>query len=287
MSYEVRTVENGDNPFPRRLEKIKPRVDKLYYKGAFDEKLFENCLAVVGTRRITEYGKNITKKLVHEVAGTGVTIVSGFMFGVDAESHRAALEVGGRTIAVMPCGIDLITPAYQEELYYEILENNGCVLSELEGDNPPARWTFAQRNRIVAGLSRATLIIEGGERSGTLITAEFAKKYGSELLAVPGPITSNMAAAPNKLIKEGARVVTCSRDILKAFNMKEVELPSIGDEVNEGLLGKVINLLRREPLGIDDIIRKVKVSSSELNIILSEMELAGNIKEKSGKYYAM
>ena len=159
----------------------------------------------------------MTEKLVTELAASGITIVSGFMYGIDAAAHKAALLAGGRTIAVMPCGIDLIHPEYQQDLYMEILNNKGLVISEYEGSRAPALWTYPQRNRIVAGLSKAVLIIEAGEKSGSLITANFAKKFGRKVFAVPGPITSENSKGIMQLIKEGAEAVSSAQDILREY----------------------------------------------------------------------
>ena len=144
--------------YPGLLGKIPDSPKKLYYKGGWNQSIFENCLAVVGSRRMTSYGKLACQKIVQEIASSGITVVSGFMYGIDATAHRAALEGGGRTIAVMPCGVNIIHPAYQEKLYNDILEKQGLIISEFEKDFPPANWTYPKRNRIVAGLSRAVLI---------------------------------------------------------------------------------------------------------------------------------
>jgi len=191
----------------------------LYYKGNWNPEIFENCLAVVGSRRMTSYGRKITEQLVTEIAAAGVTIVSGFMYGGDEAAHRAAVEMGGRTIAVMPCGIDIIHPEYQEELYNEILNKNGLIISEFKGSFPPDKWTYPRRNRIVAGLSKTILIVEAGLNSGTLITADYAKKFGRKIFAVPGPMTSDVSKGTAQLIKEGAEVVTEVKDILKHYNI--------------------------------------------------------------------
>jgi len=132
-----------DKRYPELLGKIgKDAPEKIYYKGNWDSEIFKNCLAVVGSRRLTSYGRKITEQLVTEIASAGVTIVSGFMYGGDEAAHKAAAEAGGRTIAVMPCGIDMIHPEYQEELYNKILENKGLIISEYEGKFPPANWTY-------------------------------------------------------------------------------------------------------------------------------------------------
>lgn len=176
----------SDNKYPKLLKEIgKDAPKKLYYKGKWDEKIFKNCLAVVGSRMMTAYGKRVVEQIVTEVAAAGLTIVSGFMYGVDAASHQAALKAGGRTIAIMPCGIDLIHPQYQQDLYVEILNNQGLIISEYEGTFLPVNWTYPRRNRIIAAMSQAVLIVEAGEKSGSLITANFAKKFGGRVFAVP------------------------------------------------------------------------------------------------------
>ena len=192
--------------------------------------IFSNCLAVVGSRKLTNYGKQTIERIVGELAMAGITIVSGFMYGADAEAHRATVKVGGRTIAVMPCGIDRISPEDQEELYNDILENNGLIISEYEGDMTPALWTYPRRNRIVAGLSKAVLIIEAGEKSGSLITANLAKKFGRKIFAIPGPITSSVSIGTNRLIKEGAEMVISAKDILKWF--RDEDLHSISSHLD-------------------------------------------------------
>jgi len=207
-----------DKNYPKLLKQIgKDAPKQLYYKGKWNKEIFNHCLAVVGSRRMTIYGRQVAERIVGEVASAGVTIVSGFMYGVDATAHQAALKVGGRTIAVMPCGIDLIHPEYQQDLYAEILNNQGLIVSEYEGSMQPALWTYPRRNRIVAGLCQAALIIEAGEQSGSLITAEFAKKFKRKVFAVPGPITSENSKGISQLLKEGAAAATCAGDILREY----------------------------------------------------------------------
>ena len=214
-------IEIQDKKYPELLKKIKGAPKKLYYKGEWNNDIFENCLAVVGSRRLTSYGRRMTELLVSEIAAQGITIVSGFMYGGDEAAHRATVEVGGRTIAVMPCGIDIIHPEYQEELYNQIIENKGLIISEFEGSFAPALWTYPRRDRIVAGLSQAVLVIEAGLVSGTFITVGHAKSFGRKIFAVPGPLTSEVSRGTAKLIKDGAAVVTEAQDILSFFNISK------------------------------------------------------------------
>ncbi|NQT28349.1 MAG: DNA-protecting protein DprA, partial [Candidatus Omnitrophica bacterium] len=208
-----------DTRYPRLLKEIDSPPKRLFYKGDWDSSVFENCLAVVGSRRMTTYGRLITNKLVSEIARAGVTIVSGFMFGIDAASHKAAIDVGGRTIAVMPCGIDMIHPGHQEDLYNEILEHKGLIISEFASTHPPGLWTYPKRNKIVAGLSKATMVVEAGQKSGSLITAGLTKKYKRKLFAVPGPLTSVLSKGTVQLIKEGAEIVTGAEDVLAGYDV--------------------------------------------------------------------
>ena len=275
-----------DEQYPKLLREIKDAPKELYYKGNWDGEIFENCLAVVGSRQMTTYGKQVTKKIAGEAAAAGLTIVSGFMYGVDAESHEAALNVGGRTIAVMPCGIDLIHPEYQQGLYSEILNNKGLVVSEYEGKMQPAIWTYPRRNRIVVGFSKAVLVVEAGEKSGSLITANLAKKFKRKLFVVPGPITNQNSKGITQLIREGATVVGSAEDILKYYQVK----PAIKNEggetsISKGIEQKIISQLRKEPLDIDTMSRNLGVAITELGTALSLMQLKGLIQLESNKYY--
>jgi DNA processing protein len=190
--FEPFTLYIDSSYYPDLLKKSCRPPEKIFVRGNREmfKETFRACLSVVGSRKMTSYGKRATQKFVRTLAGRGITIVSGFMYGIDAEAHRAAIDAGGKTVAVMPCGIERICPAYQKELYYEILNSGGYILSEYEGDKSPRNWTFPQRNRIVAGLSQALLVVEAGGKSGTLITAKYARKGNRKIFAVPGSIFS-------------------------------------------------------------------------------------------------
>lgn len=289
-----------DPRYPTLLTQLGDAPKQLYYKGTWNPALFENCLAVVGTRRMTSYGRRVTEELVGEIAAAGITIVSGFMYGVDATAHKAALKVGGKTIAVMPCGIDMIHPPDQEDLYKEILDSGGLVFSEYEGNFKPLLWTYPKRNRIVAGLSQATLVVEAGEKSGSLITAGFAKKYGRKLFAVPGPLTSSVSIGIMQLIREGATVATSAKDILDFYRsglgfslrftppagwgarrLQKIQDPRLKSSLEE----KILDQLRREPLESDQLARLLETGIAELGTMLTMMQLSGLIFEESGKYH--
>ena len=191
----------------------------------------------------------------------------------------------------MPCGIDLIHPEYQEELYNEILEKNGLVISELEGKFLPINWTYTRRNRIVAGLSKAILVVEAGLDSGSLITANYAKKYGRKIFAVPGPVTSEVSKGTIKLIKEGAEIATEPADILKYYNfsLPDLKKNSVKPNLSFGNLSreeqKIIEQLKREPMEADLIARTLGLSAAKIGAVLSLMQLKGFINQESGKYF--
>ena len=281
-----KVVDKEDKEYPELLGKIKGAPKKLYYKGKYDSSIFDNCLAVVGSRHLTNYGKRIIERDVAEIAANGITIVSGFMYGGDAAAHEAALRVGGKTIAIMPCGIDRISPEYQKELYQEILDNNGLIISEYKGDMQPALWTYPQRNRIVAGLSKAVLVIEAGIKSGSLITADCAKKFNRKVFAAPGPIFSKVSEGANQLIREGAEMFVGSRCVLEYYSLARE--PDASQKVQSARLDEiekqVIQELEREELGIDELSRKLGISSSELGTKLSMMQIKGIILQRGGRY---
>ena len=282
-------IYKEDVKYPELLRQILDPPAHLYYKGEWDENLFRNCLAVVGSRHMTSYGRRATEQIVAEVAGTGVTIVSGFMYGIDATAHKAALSANGKTIAVMPCGIERIHPEYQKDLYEEIVTSGGLVVSEWDGDAMPLLWTYPKRNRIVAGLAKATLVVEAGLESGSLITAEFAKKFGRKVFAVPGPITSEVSKGTAKLLQEGASLVQSASDILAFYEMKpgltHIGSNSKGELEANPLEKKILETLQRESLEVDLLARTLEVSVSELGQFLSLMELQGSISQEGGKYY--
>jgi DNA processing protein len=279
-------IKREETNYPSKLKKIDTPPSFLRYKGSFDEQIFKNTLAVVGSRRMTSYGKRATEKLVGEIAEEGITIISGFMYGVDATAHKAALNAGGKTIAVLPCGINIVHPSYQKKLYNEITEK-GLILSEYEDDFPPERWTYPQRNRIVVGLADAVLVVEAMEKSGSLISSSLAKKYNRKLFAVPGPIFNATSKGTNMLIREGATLVTSTADILSFFdksrkNRKREKIKELSS-VEE----KIVRFLEMEPSEIDEIVTRMKLPVAMVSTTLSMLELKGFLKKEGRKYYVL
>ena len=280
-------IDIKSNEYPYLLRQIKDPPPILYFKGVWNPDIFTKALSVVGSRRMSRYGEIITDSLVSHIAEAGISIVSGFMYGIDAQAHSAAVEAGGRTIAVMPCGIERIHPEYQVDLYNKILSNNGLVVSEYPGDTPPALWTYPRRNRIIAGLSPILLVIEAGVKSGALITAKIANKYNKKIFAVPGPLTSNVSMGTALLIKDGAHIVTSSGDILFEYGTSDPEELFSKKElygVNNNQK-KILKILAIEPMGIDEIARFVGKQVSEIGADITVLSLKKHLTLNDGKYY--
>jgi DNA processing protein len=243
-----------------------------------------SVIGVVGARKTTQYGREVTKLLTTELVLAGFTIVSGLALGVDAVSHMTALENQGKTIAVLGCGVDCCNPRENQSIYDDILRSNNCIISEFPLGMKPTLWSFPARNRIIAGLSQAVLVTEGAEDSGSLITAEFALKFGRKVFAVPGPITSSMSKGPYKLIQKGAKLVTSGEDVLKELKIQKSKFKNSiqnskikGDTKEENL---ILKFLENEPLHFDELVRQTKFNSAKLSSILSMMEIKGMVENK-------
>lgn len=241
---------------------------KLYYQGEWREELFAKCVAVVGSRRMTEYGRRAIEKIVPQLVQDGWTIVSGFMYGVDQYAHRTCVECGGKTIAVLGWGIDERLEASDQRLAEEIISSGGLLVSQWE-DQKPALWTFPARNRIVAAIARETIVIEAALKSGSLITADFTLKLGKKVWAVPGPITSRVSEGTNQLIAEGKASIWQSRRV----------------EERESVSSPILKMIENEGLDASEIARKLCQSIESIGAQLSLLTLSGEIEERGGKFY--
>ena len=284
LNIEFVTID--DKNYPTNLIDLDDAPTVLYVRGEI--KLSDaNAVAIVGSRKMTSYGREVTEKLAIQLAGYGVTIISGLAFGVDLAAHKAAVEVGGRCIAVLASGVDIITPQSNEWLGRKIIKSGGAIVSEYPISTMPQKAFFPFRNRIISGLAKAVIVVEGMERSGTIHTANHAAKQGREVFAVPGQITSPMSGAPHYLIKNGAKMVTDVKDILDELDMQlkvdkdEVEkiMPSDKDEE------KIIKVLENEEFHVDEIARLSKISANEVSAKLTMMELKGMVKSLGGGIY--
>ena len=271
--------------FPSSLFEIPQPPKDLYIEGVLPSKEFK-FLTVVGSRKFSSYGEEACKKIISGLSGEKVVIVSGLALGIDSIAHKTALAVGIKTVAVPGSGLDrkVLHPHSNIELANKIVDSGGALLSELPPERPAGIHTFPERNRIMAGLSQAILIIEAQDKSGTLITARLAVEYNKDLLAVPGSIFSLNSSGTNRLIKQGATPINSSDDLLEALSLEKKngskELDTEGLTDNEK---KIMEILSVEALTKDDLIRQTGIKINEVNVVLSMMEINGLIKELGGK----
>jgi len=259
----------------------------LHFRGGDPYKLSKKSIAIVGSRRMTRYGKEVVDKFVSTFVAEGVTTISGFMYGVDTEVHQKTVEYGGKTIAVFGCGLNVIYPPENKKLYDEIIKSGGSIVSEYDDDAKPHLWKFPQRNKIVAGLSSlGVLVIEAGNKSGSLITAELARKMKKKVYAVPGPITSGVSAGCNELIRSRkAEMVMDAYQILgKTPKLQNSKTPS-NLELSR-LEDKIYETLKSEGLNADEIAAQTGESVIEIGTTLSLMAIKSIITESGGKYWA-
>lgn len=273
--------------YPDSLRKLVDPPIGLFAKGNKKLLIEPRIIGVVGARKITSYGREVTENLVSELCSAGFVIASGMALGVDGVAHKAAIDNHGSTIAVLGCGVDCPYPRENEELYEEILDSKGLVISEYPLGMPANQGTFPARNRIIAGISSSILITEAAEDSGSLITAGHAVEQGKPVFAVPGPISSRMSDGTAKLIKQGGLLITSVRDILENFQLPITNFQSMKKLKNFQLnknKQKILKALENEELIIDEIAKLTKIPITKLSIILSEMEIKGLIKNMGGKF---
>lgn len=283
--FSVKIVRFGENNYPKILARIKDPPKRLYYRGDL-KALKQRSVAIVGSRKMSRYGAEMVDRLVSGLVAEKVATISGFMYGVDTEVHRRTVEYGGVTAAVLGCGVDVIYPPENEKLYGEILGNGGVVLSEYKPEAKAHLWKFPQRNRIVAGLAKmGVVVIEAGQRSGSLITARMAREQGKKVFAVPGPVTSAVSAGTNWLIKEGkAKMVTGVEDVLGVRKAGNREQP---DKVLglTGLEKKIWEALEVGELNCDEVAVQTGAGVAEAGATLTVMGIKGLVSESGGKWY--
>ncbi len=258
---------------------------QLYIRGVFPKEDHLVFLTVVGSRNHTQYGKEVCEKLIKGLRGYPVVIVSGLALGIDTIAHEAALEAGLTTIALPGSGLNdtIIYPRSNRSLAEKILHSGGCLISEFENNQKTNDWLFPARNRLLAGISRATLIIEATHKSGSRITTKYATEYGRDVFAVPGNIFSTLSEAPNELIRMGATPITGSHELLESLGFHVTEQPML-DLFNQCTPEEeqVLRLLSA-PLLKSDVIRKLGIPIYQANVLISQMELKGLIRDVGGE----
>lgn len=289
----VSVITIFDPKYPKLLKEISDAPFVLYVRGRRGQEPInlDRTIAVVGTRQVSHYGVEVTRAIVTDLVYAGCTIVSGMAYGVDAIAHKTALDVGGQTIAVLGCGVDVIAPPTNTKLYWEIVESGrGAIVSEMPLGMRPDKGLFPARNRIISGLSRGVVVTEGAQDSGALITASRAAEQGRDVFAVPGPITSVMSRGPAKLLKSGAKLVESASDILeelsvefhKASPCQNKGRPYKGENKEER---RIIDLLQKERLHVDDIVRLSGLTAGGVASILTVLEIRGVVKDYGEKVY--
>ncbi len=259
---------------PELLRAIHDPPKRLYLRGEGDVGLLRGpCVAIVGARACSPYGAQVARMLGRELAAAGVVVVSGLARGIDGDAHRGALETEGRTVAVLGCGIDRDYPASHASLARKIAERS-LIVSEYEAGVEPSPWRFPARNRIIAGLCAATVVVEARERSGALITADFALEEGREVFAVPGEITSALSAGTNALLRLGATPLTSADDVLDSLGIARAP-------VQASTSHPLLDLL---PASVDELARAAPLGPAELASALAELELAGQVFEGEGVF---
>ena len=278
----IRWLARSDGSFPTLLRAIHDPPAGLFLRGAGDPAVLSRpSVAVVGARACSGYGAAVARSLGRELAAAGLVVVSGLARGIDGEAHRGALDAGGLTVAVLGCGIDRDYPASHRELARRIAEY-GLITSEYAPGVEPAPWRFPARNRIVAGLAAATIVVEARERSGALITADLALEEGRDVMAVPGEITSALSAGTNGLLRLGATPLTSVHDVLEQFGVVRpgvAAAPDLGETAET-----VLRRLRDGPRSADELVRSTGVSADAVAVALSELELAERVHSSDGVY---
>lgn len=285
--YKIKVLTWNDPAYPPKLREIYDVPPVLYVRGTLAPE-DEWSVAVVGTRRATVYGREVTQRIVSDLARSKITIVSGLARGVDSVAHRAALEAGGRTIAVFACGLDMVYPADNLKLAQLIMEH-GALVSDYPLGTKPKAENFPRRNRIMSGLSLGVLVVEAGESSGALITANLGLEQNREVFAIPGSILSPASRGTNRLIQDGAKLVRNAQDILEELNLtmipQQLEMKELipANEVESLLL----NHLSQEPTHIDEVRRRSGLPIATVSSTLAMMELKGMVRQVGGMNYVL
>jgi DNA processing protein len=281
-------VLTWDSPsYPSLLAQIPDPPPVLFVRGEITAS-DEWGVAVVGTRKATTYGREVARRLAGELARNGVTVISGMARGIDGVSHRAALEAGGRTIAVLGCGVDVVYPSEHRRLAAQIAEN-GALVSDYPLGTQPEASNFPPRNRIISGLSLGVVVVEAGVTSGALITADFAADQGREVFAVPGSILTSTSVGCNRLLREGAGVVTEARDVLESLHLDQLAEKQVAREVlpANATEAALFEVLSPEPSHVDDLARVTGLPVETVSSALVMMELKGMVRQVGGLQYVV
>jgi len=290
QSKGIRVIFKGEREYPVLLRYIYDPPPVLYVRGELDPAALQT-IAVVGARKATPYGLAVAEKLGRDLARKGFLVVSGMARGIDSAAHRGALAGGGKTLAVLGCGLNVVYPRENRRLMEEIAAN-GAVISEFPMDSGPAGWHFPRRNRIISGLSRGVVVVEAAEKSGSLITVDCALEQGREVFAVPGPVTGKLSRGPHNLIKMGAKLVDNVGDILEELGIMP-DTPKKDENNAHTIKGlndaekKLYSLLSLDPVQSEELIQRTGMTGQEVTATLLGMEIRGLVKQLPGRRYVL
>ncbi len=271
-----------DENYPKLLRTIKDPPLVIYVKGSC-EVLNRPSVSMVGSRKCTEYGKGVSFSISYELSKSGICIVSGLAYGIDSEAHRGALEAGGQTVAILGCGVNVVYPLSNRKLYQRIV-SQGAVISEFPLDTKPKQFHFPFRNRLISGISLASIVVEAEERSGSLITANYALEQGREVFAVPGNISSKYSKGTNKLIRDGAIPLLSSEDVFSVKGLESLNKEKkLFDEFTEEE-SAMLEMLENSKLTLDEIQNKTGMQTSCLLEILTMLEFKGYVRRDAGRF---
>jgi len=287
MDNDMGVVLFSGSGYPSSLSDIPDPPAVLFFEGELDKALQKPVVAVIGSRRSSVYGLGVARSLSRALSSAGICVTSGLARGIDGEAHRGSLDAGGPTIAVLGSGIDVSYPPEHGKLARSIAKC-GALVSEYPPGTKPDRFNFPERNRIISGLSRGVIVVEAGERSGTMITVNSALDQGREVFAVPGEVTRSTSFGTNRLLKEGANLVTSVDDVLEVLGIRAKEsaaslLPDVEGEVGVA----VVQLLADAPLHFDEIVRRLELDPGALQAELLMLEMQGHIIRRPGEIYTL
>jgi DNA processing protein len=284
--FSIKALTLFDDDYPGNLKKISDAPYVLYVKGKL-ARSDDRAVAIVGSRIMTSYGRDVARKFASELANFGITIISGLALGVDAEAQRAAFEAGGRTIAVLASGLDIISPLTNKALALEFIKSHGAVVSEYPLGHVPFKSDFVVRNRLISGLAKAVIVVEGKIRSGTFYTVNAAASQGRPVFAVPGQITSPTSEGPNYLIQSGATPITSVSDVMEELHMQMIVSREPVEKIMPGNPDekRILELLETKPLYLDELTRISGLSASVISARLTTMETKGMIKRMGTGIY--
>ena len=284
-SQGIKILTWGDETYPARLKEIDQPPPVIYIRGEYLlDDLF--AVAIVGTRKVTPYGRQVTEEIASFLAANGMTVVSGLARGVDAIAHQTALKAGGRTIGILGSGVDKIYPPEHRGLAEQMMER-GAIISDYAVGTPPDASNFPPRNRIISGLSLAVVVIEAAETSGALITAEFAAEQGREIFAVPGSILAPQSKGTNRLIQKGALPLLTPDDLMQALDLTRIGAQKSARKIlpADETEARVLNVLGSEPLHVDEIRNQAGLPIEKISATLAMMELKGMVRQVGGMNY--